>query len=65
MAKKKDFTPDWYEGKLPPAVFAPYFKWHDPDAFKHPNHGFYALIRDTFDLSDADFRQPQLCLQIQ
>ena len=62
MDKEKDFTPEWYEGSLPPSSFRSLFKWHHPDAFKHPNRGFYTLIRDTFGLEDADFIQPDLCL---
>ncbi len=63
MADKKDFSPNWYEGPLPPNSYRSLFKWHDPQAFKHPNQGFYSLIRDTFGLSDADFQKPELCLE--
>jgi len=63
MAKTERFTPDWYEGDTPPDSFRALFKWHDPNAFKHPNRGFYALIRDTFGLSDDDFLQPALGLE--
>jgi len=63
MTKEKTYIPDWFEGKLPQGSMRALFKWHDPDAFKHPNKGFYALIRDTFELKDADFKQPDLCLE--
>ena len=63
MAKGKNFSPTWYEGELPTGSYRSLFKWHDPHAFKHPNHGFYTLLRDTFGLSDQDFTQPNLCMQ--
>jgi alkyldihydroxyacetonephosphate synthase len=62
MAKDKQFTPNWYEGELPAQSMRALFKWHDPLAFKHPNRGFYTLIRDTLKMSDADFFKPNLCL---
>ena len=62
MAKNKNFTPNWFEGHLPQNSLRALFKWHKPNAFKHPNHGFYTLIRDTFGLSDEDFTEPDLCL---
>ncbi len=62
MAKDKKFTPDWFEGQLPERSLRALFKWHDPGAFKHPNRGFYTLIRDVFGMADADFTKPDLCL---
>ncbi|MDO9546282.1 MAG: FAD-binding oxidoreductase [Pelolinea sp.] len=63
MTKIKGFTPDWYEGETPIGTYRSLFKWHDLNAFKHPNRGFYNLLRDTFQLSDQDFKEPKLCLQ--
>ena len=63
MANKQSFIPDWYEGATPPGTFRALFRWHDPNVFKHPNRGFYTLLRDTFELSDADFTQPKLNLE--
>jgi len=62
MGKENAFTPDWFEGKTPPRSVRSLFKWHDPDAFKHPNRGFYTLIRETFGLRDKDFQKPDLHL---
>jgi len=62
MAKNDGFTPNWYEGETPPGSYRSLFKWNYPGTFKHPNQGFYQLLRDTFGLSDADFRQPKLDL---
>lgn len=63
MSKQSFFTPNWYEGDTPQESYRSLFKWNDPNAFKHPNRGFYQLLRDTFDLKDKDFAHPQLCLE--
>ncbi|MDK2980938.1 MAG: alkyldihydroxyacetonephosphate synthase [Chloroflexota bacterium] len=60
MAKHDAFKPNWYEGRTLPGTYRSLFKWNDPDAFKHPNQGFYELLRDHFGLSDEDFTQPRL-----
>ncbi len=56
--EKSSFTPDWYEGDLPPQSYRSIFKWGAPREFKHPNRRLYQLMKDTFELSDADFQQP-------
>lgn len=63
MTKKERFTPPWFEDLTPPGTFRALFKWHDPAAVKHPNRGFYQLIRDTFGMQDADFQHPKLDLE--
>jgi len=62
MANKHNFIPHWYEGETPVGTFRALFKWHKLNAFKHPNRGFYTLLRDSFHLSDQDFKDPILCL---
>lgn len=62
MTEKDRFIPDWYEGETPSGTYRSLFKWNDPNAFKHPNRGFYRLLRDTFGLTNADFKQPKLDL---
>jgi alkyldihydroxyacetonephosphate synthase len=59
----RSFTPDWYEGETPKGTFRALFRWHDPNVFKHPNRGYYTMLRDTFELTDADFTQPKLDLE--
>ncbi len=54
----KKFVPNWYEEKVPEHSFRALFKWGDLSSFKHPNHRLYSLMRETFDLSDADFETP-------
>ncbi|MDP2964751.1 MAG: FAD-binding oxidoreductase [Pelolinea sp.] len=63
MAAKKQFTPDWYEGETQEGSYRRLFRWHDPKAFKHPNRGFYTLLRDTFGMTDADFKNPRLDIE--
>ncbi len=57
MANKNEFTPDWFEGELPPKSFRSILKWGDPKEFKHPNRKLYALMKKTFHLDDAWFGQ--------
>jgi alkyldihydroxyacetonephosphate synthase len=59
MSGKDSFTPEWFEGALPERSYRSAFKWGAPDGFKHPNPRLYALMKDTFDLDDDYFAQPQ------
>ena len=63
MAAKNKFTPEWHEGETPEGTYRRLFRWNDPNAFKHPNRGFYAHLRDTFGMRDADFENPKLDLE--
>ncbi len=63
MSKTETFQPDWYEGELPPRSFRALFRWNDPKAFKHPSRGFYRHLRDTFGMSDEDFKNPSPALE--
>ncbi|MBM3137456.1 MAG: FAD-binding oxidoreductase, partial [Chloroflexi bacterium] len=64
MVSKQSFVPDWYEGGTPKGTYRALFRWHDPNVFKHPNSGFYTLLRDSFGLTNADFTQPKLNLEM-
>src|SRR5512143_2640413 len=59
MSKNDRFTPAWIEQAPAPESYRSLFKWGDPNAFKHPNRGLYALLKETFGMSDADFLQPR------
>ena len=49
------FSPDWYE-KVPTAnSYRSIFKWGYPDKFKHPNKRLYALMKESFGMTDEDF----------
>jgi len=58
MNKKDSFYPDWYEEIPSPQSYRAIFKWGDPGTFKHPNRRLYKLIKETFDMTDKDFRAP-------
>lgn len=55
--KKKGFTPDWYHQEAPKNSYRSIFKWGSPTAFKAPNAKLYELMKETFDMTDDDFRQ--------
>jgi alkyldihydroxyacetonephosphate synthase len=59
MSENSRFTPNWIERAAPPESYRSLFKWGDPNGFKHPNRGLYALLKETFGMSDADFLQPR------
>ncbi len=59
MSKKESFTPAWTEEAPGQGTYRSIFKWGDPAAFKHPNRGLYRMIKDVFEMTDADFAQPR------
>ena len=63
MSEKDEFVPAWCEQEAPARSFRSLFKYGDPRGFKHPNAGMYRLIRETFGLSDADFKTPSLDME--
>jgi alkyldihydroxyacetonephosphate synthase len=64
MAKKEEFNPAWCEQEAPERSFRSLFKYGDPGGFKHPNPGMYKLVRETFALSDDDFKKPSLDMEL-
>ncbi|HBI56713.1 MAG TPA: FAD-binding oxidoreductase, partial [Firmicutes bacterium] len=52
-----EFYPDWYEKVPPSKSFRSIFKWGYPDVFKHPNKRLYAMMKDAFAMTDADFAE--------
>jgi alkyldihydroxyacetonephosphate synthase len=59
MPENPSSPPHWIETPPPPGSYRSLFKWGDPALFKHPNRGMYALIKDAFGMTDADFITPQ------
>ena len=59
MRQNTRFTPNWIEQAPPSGSYRSLFKWGDPSKFKHPNHGMYELLKETFGMHDSDFSQPQ------
>jgi len=58
MSDQKQFSPAWFEGTTPRKSYRSLFKWGDLQGYKHPNHGLYKLIKQTFHLTDEDFNAP-------
>lgn len=59
MSKSKKFVPDWYHEKAPERSYRSILKWGDPEAFKAPNAKLYELMKETFHMTDDDFKVKQ------
>ena len=59
MSKSKKFVPDWYHEKAPERSYRSILKWGDPEAFKAPNSKLYELMKETFHMTDDDFKVKQ------
>jgi len=57
--KNSEFTPEWYHKAPPPGSYRSIFKWGYPEEFKHPNQRLYALMKETFNLTDDYFKEKQ------
>jgi alkyldihydroxyacetonephosphate synthase len=57
VGKQGDFYPDWTTRAPEKGTYRSIFKWGAPDRFKHPNAGFYGLLKDELGLTDADFQE--------
>ena len=55
----KSFQPDWTEKPPKKNSFRSIFKWGDPKEFKHPSHEWYEMLKETFGMTDADFKKPR------
>lgn len=56
MSRYKEFRPDWEHQPPVPGSFRSIFKWGDPATFKEPNERLYRLIKESFGLTEEDFR---------
>jgi len=63
MAQKDQFSPQWCEKEAPAGSFRSLIKYGDPRGFKHPNPGMYHLLKETFGMSDDEFKRPSLCME--
>lgn len=59
MPPSSTFTPPWRNTPPRPGTYRAIFKWGDPDAFKHPNHRLYKLLKARLGMSDRDFALPR------
>ena len=57
MAKAwKGFRPDWQEKRAPAGSYREISKWGQPEEFKVPKETLYKVIKETFKLTDDDFK---------
>ena len=56
LKNKKVFQPDWRETAPAEGSWRSVFKWGAPLGFEHPNPRLYALLKETFNLTDDDFK---------
>ena len=63
MAAKDEFFPAWCEQVAPAHSFRSLIKYGDPAGFKHPNAGMFHLLKETFGMTDEDFRKPELSME--
>jgi alkyldihydroxyacetonephosphate synthase len=59
MSKENEFYPDFTEKAPPKGSYREILKWGDPNEFKHPNKRLYKLMKETFELTDEDFKAKQ------
>ncbi|MEW6531195.1 MAG: FAD-binding oxidoreductase [Thermodesulfobacteriota bacterium] len=59
MKQDGTFYPDWTNEPPGEKSYRSIFKWGDPHAFKHPNRKLYVLLKETFHLTDNDFKHKQ------
>ncbi|MBF0259952.1 MAG: FAD-binding oxidoreductase [Desulfamplus sp.] len=52
----RDFYPKWNETPPTSGTYRSIFKWGAPDQFKHPNRRLFQMIKETFAMTDADFK---------
>ncbi|MBF0573914.1 MAG: FAD-binding oxidoreductase [Desulfamplus sp.] len=52
----RGFYPQWNETPPELGSYRSIFKWGAPDEFKHPNRRLFQMIKDTFAMTDADFK---------
>ncbi|MDD4000094.1 MAG: FAD-binding oxidoreductase [Bacilli bacterium] len=57
MKPYKGFMPNYYQEKPPKKSYRSILKWGDPAYNKLPNENLYNLIKETFHLSDDDFKK--------
>lgn len=58
MAKPyKGFEPKWIKNAAPADSYRSIFRWGDPEFVKYPKESLFNLMKDTFEMSDADFAQ--------
>jgi alkyldihydroxyacetonephosphate synthase len=57
VARNSSFQPDWIEEAPKNGSYRSIFKWGDPVGFKHPNSKLYKVLKETFHMTDEDFKK--------
>lgn len=52
----KGFEPKWLLTPAPADSYRSIFRWGDPEFFKYPKESLYHLMKETFKMTDDDFR---------
>ena len=53
----KGFEPKWIKTPAPAESWRSVFRWGDPEFFKWPKESLYNLMKNTFKMTDDDFKQ--------
>lgn len=57
--KYKGFEPNWYTGQPPDRSYRSLLRWGRWDEYKHPNEKLFKLMKDTFKMTNEDFKTPK------
>lgn len=52
----KGFEPKWVLTPAPEGSYRSIFRWGDPEFFKYPKESLYKLMKETFKMTDDDFK---------
>ncbi len=52
----KDFEPKWFTDSFSKTSYRSIFKWGEPDQIKAPKESLYKMLKETFSLTDDQFR---------
>lgn len=52
----KGFEPKWLLKPAPEGSYRSIFRWGDPEFFKYPKESLYKLMKETFKMTDDDFK---------
>ena len=50
------FEPKWVLTPAPEGSYRSIFRWGDPEFFKYPKESLYNLMKETFNMTDEDFK---------
>lgn len=53
----KGFEPNWLRKPAPEGSYRSIFRWGDPEFFKFPKESLYKMMKETFKMTDDDFKE--------